>query len=302
VVDGVRAAAPGATVSFTKGCEIEGSDASGIGLAVQAAKSADQVIVVVGESAAMSGEASARSNIDLPGVQPQLVAAIAAAVTKFAVVLVNGRPLTLQAVQDQATAILEAWAPGVEAGNAIADILFGTVNPGGKLPVSFPRAVGQVPIYYNHLNTGRPADPNNKYTSKYLDLPSSPLYDFGFGLSYTSFEISAPHLSSNRLRREGGSIEVTVDVRNTGTRAGDEVVQLYLHDPVASISQPVRRLRAFKRVTLLPNQSTTVRFRLTRADVGFYDNEANFVVEPGDIEVYVGNSSAATAKAVFTVA
>ena len=199
VLDGIRAAAgdPSA-ISYAQGCEIESVDTSGFAAAAAAAAAADVVVLALGESAAMSGEASARSNIDLPGVQEGLLAAVVDAGKPVVVVLFNGRPLTLQSTHDSATAVLEAWAPGVEGGNAVADIVYGTVNPGGKLPVSFPRAVGQVPIYYNHLNTGRPADPNNKYTSKYLDLPNGPLYTFGFGLSYTTFTISPPRLDSNR--------------------------------------------------------------------------------------------------------
>ncbi|MGS0684947.1 beta-glucosidase BglX [Nakamurella sp. GG22] len=302
VLDGIRAAAADpSAVSYSQGCEIESDDTSGFAAAAAAAAAADVVVLALGESAAMSGEASARSDIDLPGVQEGLLAAVVGAGKPVAVVLFNGRPLTLQSTQDTATAILEAWAPGVEGGNAVADVLYGKVNPGGKLPVSFPRAVGQVPIYYNHLNTGRPADPNNKYTSKYLDLPSGPLYTFGFGLSYTTFTISAPRLSSNRMKRRGGRIEVAVDVSNTGAVAGDEVVQLYLHDPVASISQPVRRLRGFRRVTLESGEMRTVRFTVSTADVGFYDNQATFIVETGAIEVYVGNSSDADQKATFTV-
>jgi beta-glucosidase len=234
-------------------------------------------------------------------VQEQLLAAVATTSTPIAVVLVNGRPLTLAGVVADADAILEAWAPGLEAGNAIADLLFGTVNPGGKLPVTFPRAVGSVPYYYNHENTGRPPDPNNKYTSKYLDLPLGPQFEYGFGLSYTTFDITDLRLSSQRMSRHG-TIEVTVQVANSGSVAGDEVVQLYIHDPVASIVQPVRRLRGFKRVTLAPKQSKRVPFVLTPADVGFYDNDARFVVESGEIEVYVGNSSAATLMSTFTVA
>ncbi len=302
VLDGIKAAVSDpSAVSFAQGCEIESDDTSGFQAAADAAAAADVVVLALGESAAMSGEASARSNIDLPGVQEGLLAAVVAAGKPVVVVLFNGRPLTLQSTHDTATAILEAWAPGVEGGNAVADILFGQVNPGGKLPVSFPRAVGQVPIYYNHLNTGRPADPANKYTSKYLDLPSGPLYSFGFGLSYTTFTISAPRLSSPTMQRRGGRIQVSVDVQNTGAVAGDEVVQLYLHDPVASIAQPVRRLRGFRRVTLDAGQSTTVTFTLGTADVGFYDNQAKFVVETGTIEVYVGNSSDADQSASFTV-
>ena len=302
VLDGIRAAAADpSAVSFVLGCDIESEDTSGFAAAAEAAAAADVVVLALGESAAMSGEASARSTIDLPGVQEGLLAAVVAAGKPVAVVLFNGRPLTLQSTHDTATAILEAWAPGVEGGNAVADVLFGQVNPGGKLPVSFPRAVGQVPIYYNHLNTGRPADPDNKYTSKYLDLPSGPLYSFGFGLSYTTFTISPPRLSSTTMNRRNGKIDVSVDVSNVGAVAGDEVVQLYLHDPVASISQPVRRLRGFSRVTLAAGQSTTVKFTVGTDDVGFYDNQAKFVVETGTIEVYVGNSSDTDQKADFTV-
>jgi beta-glucosidase len=301
VVDGIKAAAPAAAVTYAAGCTVDGTDTSGFAAAQQAARAADVTVVVVGETAAMSGEAAARSNIDLPGVQQQLVAAIKETGKPFVVVLVNGRPLTIPYLHDNAPAILEAWAPGVQGGHAVADVLFGTVNPGGKLPVSFPRAVGQVPIYYNHENTGRPADPNNKYTSKYLDLESGPLYEFGHGLSYTTFRVDGLRLSDTRLPARGGRIQVSARVTNTGGRAGDEVVQLYLRDPVATIVQPVRRLRGFQRVTLAAGESRTVSFTLTPDDVGFYDNAAKFRVEPGKIEVYVGTSSAATLTASFTV-
>jgi beta-glucosidase len=301
VVDGIKAAAPGATVTYTAGCTVDGAGTGGFAAAQQAARAADVTVVVVGETAAMSGEAAARSTIDLPGVQQQLVAAIKETGKPFVVVLVNGRPLTIPYLHDNAPAILEAWAPGVQGGHAVADVLFGTVNPGGKLPVSFPRAVGQIPIYYNHENTGRPADPANKYTSKYLDLESGPLYEFGFGLSYTTFRVDGLRLSDTRLPARGGRLQVSAKVTNTGGRAGDEVVQLYLRDPVASLVQPVRRLRGFQRVTLAAGASTTVSFTLTPDDVGFYDNAARFRVEPGKIEVYVGTSSAATLTSSFTV-
>jgi beta-glucosidase len=216
-------------------------------------------------------------------------------------VLFNGRPLTLAKVAASAPSILEAWFPGVQAGNAVADVLFGKVNPGGKLPVSFPAAIGQVPIYYNHEPTGRPCDAGAKYTSRYRDLPTcAALYPFGYGLSYTSFEISKPELSSSTMP-VNGQIAVTVDVKNTGKRTGDEVVQLYIHDPVASISQPVRRLRGFQRVTLAPGQSRHLTFRLGKQDVGFYDNGGRFVVEPGTIDVYVGDSSTADRHDSFKV-
>jgi beta-glucosidase len=175
------------------------------------------------------------------------------------------------------------------------------VNPGGKLPVSFPRRLGQVPIYYNHEPTGRPCNAGSKYNSRHRDIPScSPLYEFGYGLSYTTFTVTNLQLSSSSVSRNG-HLSASVTVTNTGTRTGDEVVQLYLHDPVASISQPVRRLRGFERVTLTPGQSRTVTFTLDKSDFGFYDNRARFVVEPGQIDVYAGDSSAATLTKSFTV-
>jgi beta-glucosidase len=249
----------------------------------------------------MSGEAAARTSIDLPGRQEELIAAIKATGKPFVVVLFNGRPLTLRRVAAQSQAILEAWFGGIEAGNAVADVLFGEVNPGGKLPVSFPVDVGQVPIYYNHEPTGRPCDVGSKYNSRYRDLTTcDPLYEFGFGLSYSTFAVSDLRLSAARVGRTG-SVTASVDVANTGSRAGDEVVQLYLHDPVASISQPVRRLRAFERVTLAPGERRQVSFTLDRSDFGFYDNRGRFVVEPGRIDVYAGTSSAARLRGSFTV-
>jgi beta-glucosidase len=249
----------------------------------------------------MSGEAAARSQIDLPGKQQELVDAIKATGKPFVVVLFNGRPLTLPDVAASSPAILEAWFPGVEAGNAVADVLFGKVDPGGKLPVSFPQRVGQVPIYYDHEPTGRPCDVTQKYVSRYRDLPTcAPLYPFGFGLSYTTFDVSNLRLSSSRVARNG-RVTASVDVTNTGSRKGDDVVQLYIHDPVASISQPVRRLRGFERVTLAPGEKRTVSFTLDRSDFGFYDNRGRFVVEPGRIDVYAGDSSEARQTKALTV-
>jgi beta-glucosidase len=273
----------------------------GFDQAVAAANAADQVVLALGEPREMSGEATSRSNIDLPGDQQQLIDRIKATGKPFVVVLFNGRPLTLQNVAASSPAILEAWFPGVQAGNAVADVLFGKVNPGGKLPVSFPVNIGQVPIYYNHEPTGRPCDTTSKYNSRYRDLQTcDPLYSFGYGLSYTTFNISNLQLSSATMS-PSGRIRASVNVTNTGSRTGDEVVQLYIHDPVASISQPVRRLRDFERVTLKPGQTKTITFTLDRNDVGFYDNSGHFVVEPGQIDVYVGDSSKATMTKSFTV-
>ena len=311
VFQGIKAQDPSTT--FTQGCTILdkdppnntpadecGSDA-GFPAAVAAANAADQVVLALGESRGQSGEAAARSEIDLPGSQQELIDAIKATGKPFAVVLFNGRPLTLANVDASSPAILEAWFPGVEAGNAVADVLFGKVNPGGKLPVSFPRALGQIPIYYNHEPTGRPCDITSKNNSRYRDLAScDPLYPFGFGLSYTKFSVTNLHLSTHSVSRNG-SVTASVDVANTGGRTGDDVVQLYIHDPVASISQPVRRLRGFQRVTLKPGEKQTVSFTLDKSDFGFYDNTGKFVVEPGTIDVYAGDSSTADLTQSFTV-
>jgi beta-glucosidase len=310
VFEGINTQSPGAT--YAEGCKLSntepphtdpegcGSDA-GFAEAVAVANAADQVVLALGETREMSGEAAARSTLDLPGRQEELIAAIKATGKPYAVVLFNGRPLALEDVIGDMPALLEAWFPGVQAGHAVADVVFGKVNPGGKLPVSFPRRLGQVPIYYNHERTGRPCNPDVKWNSRHRDIPfCSPLFEFGFGLSYTTFEISNLQLSSSSVSRHG-SIKASVTVRNTGSRAGDEVVQLYIHDPVASISQPVRRLRGFERVTLTPGQARTVTFTLDKSDFGFYDDRGRLVVEPGQIDVYAGSSSAATLTKTFTV-
>ncbi|MEP6952836.1 MAG: beta-glucosidase BglX [Solirubrobacteraceae bacterium] len=308
---GIKAQDPDTT--YTPGCTIEDKDppsntpegecgsAAGFPAAVAAAEAADQVVLTLGESRGQSGEAASRTEIDLPGKQQELIDAIKATGKPFVVVLFNGRPLTLSKVDASAPAILEAWFGGVEAGNAVADVLFGTVNPGGKLPASFPRVLGQVPIYYNHEPTGRPCDATQKYNSRYRDLNScSPLYEFGFGLSYTTFKVDGPRLSRNTVRRNG-SLTASMDVTNTGSREGDDVVQLYIHDPVASLSQPVRRLRGFQRVTLSPGEKQTVTFTLDESDFGFYDNSGRYVVEPGRIDVFAGDSSTADQSQSFTV-
>jgi beta-glucosidase len=310
VFDGINEQSPGAT--YAEGCKLSntevphddpegcGSDA-GFAEAVAVAQAADQVVLALGETREMSGEANSRSTLDLPGRQEELIEAIKATGKPFAVVLFNGRPLALENIVEDAPAILEAWFPGVQAGPAVADVAFGKVNPGGKLPASFPYRVGQVPIYYNHEPTGRPCNKNVKWNSQHRDIPScGPLFEFGHGLSYTTFEVSNLQLSSSTVSRNG-SLKASVTVANTGNRKGDEVVQVYIHDPVASISQPVRRLRGFERVTLGPGETRTVTFTLDRSDFGFYDNRGRFVVERGTIDVYAGNSSKADLKQSFTV-
>ena len=312
VFDGIQAQSS-QPATYAEGCSLStneppnnppaadcGSEA-GFEAAVAAATAADQVVLALGEPREMSGEAASRSELDLPGRQEELIRRIKATGKPFVVVLFNGRPLTLEGVVDDAPAILEAWFPGVEAGNAVADVVFGKVNPGGKLPVTFPRRVGQVPIYYNHEPTGRPCNADAKYNSRYRDIPScEPQYPFGFGLSYSRFETSNLRLSAKRVSSRG-KLTASIDVRNVAGPKGDEVVQLYLRDPVASISQPVRRLRGFERVTLAPGEKRTVTFTLDRSDFGFYDNRGSFVVEPGTIELYAGNSSKAELTQSFLV-
>jgi beta-glucosidase len=301
--DAMKAQNPNTT--YTPGCTLSNNDMydpanecsseAGFPAAVAAANAAQQVVLALGETREMSGEAEARSMLDLPGKQEELIQAIKGTGKPFAVVLFNGRPLVLDEVQANSPAILEAWFGGVEGANGVADAVYGKVNPGGKLPVSFPRNEGQVPIFYNHQPTGRPCDPNSKYNSRHRDiLACTPQYEFGYGLSYSTFKVGNLRLSSTTMDARRGRVTASVDVTNTGPRPGDEVAQLYINDPVASISQPVRRLRGFERVTLQPGQTKTVSWTLTRDDVGFYDNSGRFVVENGRINVFAGNTSSET--------
>ncbi len=288
---GIKAKVPATTkVTFAKGCEFTGDSDAGFDEAVRVARESDVAILAVGESAAMSGEASSRASLDLPGRQLDLVKAIKATGKPVVVVLMNGRPLTINWIAENTPAILETWFAGTQAGNAIADVLFGDVNPGGKLPVTFPRAVGQLPLYYAHKNTGRPPDPNNKYTSKYLDVPVTPLYPFGYGLSYTQFKLSDLRLSAQTIA-PNGSVTVSVEIENTGKRAGDEVVQLYLQDEAASVTRPVKELRGFERVTLKAGEKRRIQFTLAPKELGFLNREMKFMVEPGKFNVTVGTNS-----------
>ena len=289
-----------AKIHYAKGCDAKCEDTQDFDKAVDAAKDSDFTILVVGESAAMSGEASSRSDINLPGRQLDLVKAIAATGKPYAIVLMNGRPLTINWLAENSPAILETWFGGTEAGNAVADVLFGDVNPSGKLPVTFPRSVGQIPIFYNQLNTGRPFKAEEKYTSKYLDVANTPLYPFGYGLSYTNFGLSNIRLSSKQIA-PNGSLNVSVDVQNTGMREGTEVVQLYIRDLVGSMTRPVKELKGFERVALRAGEKRTVTFTLKPEQLGFYNAQNKFMVEPGDFKVWVGQSSADGLEADFTV-
>ena len=287
-------------VGYAKGCDVNGDSTAGFQEAVDLAKASDVAIVFVGEIADMVGEAASRATLDLPGRQMELVQAVHAAGKPVIVVLVNGRPLSVGWIVNNATAILESWMGGSQSGNAIADILFGDVNPGAKLPVTVPRAVGQVPIYYNHMNTGRPPEAQNRYTSKYYDLPWTPLFPFGYGLSYTTFKIGKPQLSAASIVATG-KLTVSVEVENTGRRAGDEVVQLYIRDLVASMTRPVKELKGFQRVSLQPGEKRRVEFVLGPEHLGFWNREMRYVVEPGEFQVMVGSNSVDVLEAKFNV-
>ncbi|PZD67911.1 beta-glucosidase BglX [Pantoea ananatis] len=269
--------------------------------AVEKAKQADVIVAAVGEAQGMAHEASSRSNLMIPPSQQKLLAALKATGKPLVIVLMNGRPLTLVDEDRMADAMLETWFSGTEGGNAIADVLFGDYNPSGKLPMSFPRSVGQIPIYYNHLPTGRPynfAKPN-KYTSHYYDAENGPLYPFGYGLSYTTFTVSPVTLSSETMAHNG-SIEASVTVTNSGKVDGATVVQLYLNDPVASISRPVKELHGFKRIMLKAGESQQVTFKIDVDALKFWNQQMKHVAEPGKFNVMIGLDSVRTQNAQFT--
>jgi beta-glucosidase len=298
-LEGIKAkVSPQTRVLYAKGSEVLDASTAGFQQAVNIAKQSDVVVVFVGEIHEMVGEAASRSSLDLPGKQLELVQAIHATGKPTIVVLVNGRPLSIGWIVDNTPAILESWMAGSQSGHAVADVLFGDVNPGGKLPVTFPRNVGQVPIHYNYMNTGRPPEAANRYTSKYFDVPWTPLFPFGYGLSYTTFKISNLQVSPPRT---SGNLTVTVDVENTGQRIGDEVVQLYIRDMVASMSRPVKELKGFQRLTLRPGEKSQIGFVLDREHLGFWNREMRYVVEPGEFRVMVGSSSADVIEAKFEV-
>ena len=301
VLAGVRRAAPAGTrVTYAKGADVDGADTTGFAEAARAAMAASAVVLVLGERADMSGEAASRANLDLPGVQERLARVVLVQGRPTAVVLAAGRPLTLSWLAEHAPAVVEAWHLGVQMGPAVADVLFGDYNPGGKLPVTFPRSVGQIPLFYNHESTGRPPAEREKYTSKYLDVPVTPLYPFGYGLSYTTFAHQRLNLDQTTIRT-ADTLVVTVDVTNTGSRAGDEVTQLYVRDETASVAQPVRVLKAFQRTHLAPGETRKLTFRLAAQDLAFWGQDQRWVVEPGWFTVYVGSSSAEGLEARFRV-
>ena len=278
---------------YAKGCEIEGESKEGFAEAIDIANQSDVVILSIGERWDMSGEAKSRSNIHLPGVQEDLAKAIQAT-GKPVVVLINaGRPLVFNWTADNVPAILYTWWLGSEAGNAIADVLFGDYDPSAKLPITFPRSEGQIPIYYNHFNTGRPAQSDNdkSYRSAYLDLSIYPKYEFGYGLSYTTFQYDDLKLDRKKMK-SSEKIEVSLNITNTGRVAGEEVVQLYLRDKVASVVRPVKELKDFQKIKLNVGETKTIRFIIDKEKLSFYNQKLEWVAESGDFELMIGSSSA----------
>jgi beta-glucosidase len=300
VLEGIQAALPKTKVVYARGASTQSVATSGFDEAERVARRADAVLLVVGEGEDMSGEARSRSSIGLPGAQQALFDRLRKLGKPLVVLLVNGRPLAIPEVAEHAPAILEVWQLGHEMGNAVADVVFGDVNPSGKLPVTFPRSVGQVPLYYNHKQTGRPAREPERYTSKYIDVPWTPQFPFGHGLSYTTFSYERPQLSATALDPTQ-TLTVTVRVANTGERAGTEVVQLYLRDDAATFTRPVRELRGFRRVTLAPGGAQDVKFALDADDFALLDEKLARVVEPGSFTVYVGGSADTSNQASFEV-
>ncbi len=270
-------------------------DKTGIKEAVNLAKTSDVVIMVLGEHGMQSGEGRSRAQIDIPGVQQELLEAVYEVNKNIVLVLMNGRPLALPWAAENIPAILEVWHLGSQSGNAIAEVLYGDYNPSGKLPMTFPRNVGQVPIYYNYKNTGRPGPKPEVFWQHYSDMTNDPLYPFGFGLSYTTFKYSNLSVTKNG----GNNVSVSVNVKNTGKVAGEEVVQLYIRDQVASVTRPVKELKGFEKIRLASGASKTVQFTLTDKELGFYNNQRKYIVEPGKFDVMVGGNSVDLLKDEF---
>jgi beta-glucosidase len=314
LLEGIQAAVgPGTRVTHVEGVRLvtgersmarelafDTTDRSGIPAAVEAARAAEVVVIALGEDAYQTGEGRSQADVRLKGLQEELLRAVLEANPKVVLVLMNGRPLALAGVPEQAPAIVEAWHLGSEAGHAIADVLFGGVNPSGKLPISFPRVTGQLPLYYNHKSTGRPSPSGMVFWSHYTDASNEALFPFGFGLSYTTFTYSPPRLDRTELARDG-ALRVSVTLTNSGMRAGAEVVQLYVRDLVGSLTRPVKELKGFQKVLLRPGESREVTFTLRPADLAFYTATGRWEAEPGAFTVFVGGSSRDVQEATFTL-
>ncbi len=267
--------------------------------AITAANKSDVIVAVVGEASEMSGESASRSDISIPESQKKLIRVLAKIGKPFVLIIMSGRPLTLTEETDLASSILFTWHPGQEAGNAIADVLFGNYNPSGKLSITFPRTVGQIPIYYNHKNTGRPAGKEyQKFRSNYLDISNEPLYPFGFGLSYTDFSYSDVRLSDSTITASK-PIKAMVTITNIGNYDGEETVQMYIFQPVASVTQPLKKLKGFQKIFLKKGESKTVSFNISVTDLKFFNSFLKYVAEPGDFKIYIGTNSKDVKEAAF---
>lgn len=287
--------------AFIEELTINTTDTSHFADAIITAKKSDVVIMVLGEHGFQTGEARSRTDLGLPGVQQQLLEAVFAVNKNIVLVLTNGRPLTITWADEHIPAIVEAWQLGTETGNAVAQVLYGDYNPSGKLPMTFPRNVGQIPIYYNHKQTGRPVNSeNNVFWSHYSDVENTPLYPFGYGLSYTTFAYSNLKVSTSEVSAED-TLAVSVDLTNTGKVAGKEVVQLYIRDLVASVTRPVKELKGFELVYLEPGETKKVTLQLTKEELSFYNNDGVFVVEPGTFKIFIGGSSITSLETEITL-
>lgn len=294
VYQGIKSYLNGANILYAKGCDVDTNNKSGFKKAISLAKKADKIVLVMGENYHMSGEAASRTNIKIPGAQTELIKALRKEFPSKQIILIlmNGRPLDLSEEDSLTDAILETWFPGTSGGYGVADVLFGKYNPSAKLPITFPRSVGQIPIYYNVKNTGRPIpldNPKEDYKSNYIDSPNTPLYPFGHGLSYTNFDYSDITLSSNKIGASD-TLSVLVNIKNTGNYDGHEIVQLYIHDKVGSITRPVKELKGFKKIFLKKGEIQTVKFKLTSEDLKFF-NGIEFTVEAGEFEIAISGTS-----------
>lgn len=290
VLQGLRNALPGNRISYSLGCETSGDSRAGFPDALKLAASSDLIILAIGENYVQSGEAASRSTIGLPGIQQELLEKMVATGKPVVVVLMAGRPLAIPWMARNVPAIVNASHLGTRGGDAIASVLAGSYNPSGKLTMSFPQNEGQIPVYYSMKNTGRPLDPANKYTSKYLDIPNEPVYPFGYGLSYTTFRYSSLELGSREISMTD-TLAISVQVTNTGSLAGEEVVQLYVRDLVGSVTRPVKELKGFKKLMLQPGETAEVKFQLTAGNLRFYTADLTYAAEPGKFAVMVGTSS-----------
>lgn len=293
--EGMKNQAGKTRLLYAKGCEISDTSRAGFTEALKAASEAEVVVMAMGEKYDMSGEAKSRANIHLPGVQEELIRAIQATGKPVVVLLMAGRPLVFNWTADHVPAIVYTWWLGSQAGNAIADVLYGNYNPSGKLPMTFPRSEGQIPIYYNYFNTGRPAqnDQDTHYRSGYIDMQKSPRFAFGYGLSYTTFEYGDLKLSADKMT-SNEKISVSFTLRNTGKTAGEEVAQLYLRDMVAQPVRPVKELKDFQKVLLKPGESKTITFTIDKEKLSFYNDNLEWITQPGEFKIMIGGSSDAT--------